>query len=307
MRRTICVLSLSLGEILATVTLLVGSLFAQSVIEIHDSAGNQATAALYGQNLYFHDAKGNFATGAVNNGRVFLTVSNGETIFGTIKNGSVFLVDKQGITTGSIRDGNIFLNGSDGSISSGRYDNQGNMYITTTSPPEVPASSTDPKLQQRIEERRGQDYEAGYAIGYGLGAAIGAAIDRHKLHSFCNANPTQTFQANDGTKTPCQEAPLPETVQKSLDRFCPTHPMAKIQYGLRTVYCDTIPDAPNLYWATYLLDTGARAYQIFKKKKDVQGMKDATDAFNQGKYGYCLLTGKGAAYKDWDGNEQHCQ
>ncbi len=296
-----------LGKALAPVLLLVGPVYAQTALTINDSNGNQATAAQYGPNFYYHDAKGNFATGTVRDGRVFVNSSNGETVFGTVKDGNVLLVDNKGITTGIIQHGNIFLNNSDGSVSSGTYDGRGNANILTTSPSPAPTSSTDTQLQQQIEERREQDYQAGYAIGYGLGAAIGAAVDKHKLDSFCKANPTQTYEAKDGTKTPCQEAPLTGAVQKAVDGFCLTHPFRRINYGLRKITCDVPPTPLNLYWATFFLENGKTLYRYSAGKKDDEMMKDVQEYFEMGRYTYCLLIGKGAAYKDLQGTEQHCE
>lgn len=296
-----------LVKALAVVLFLVCSLPAQTTVTINDSNGNQATAAVYNGNLYYHDSKGNFATGTLRDGRVFVNANNGETVFGTMKNGSVFLTDKKGTTTGTIQNGNIFLNNSNGSVTTGTYDKRGSTYMNTTPPAPTSTPSNDPELQQRIAEQQQQAYAAGYAIGYGVTAAIESAVDHHKLKSFCKANPTAIYQEKDRVRIPCQEAPVTDKAQKAIDSFCRDHPFREINYGLRTITCDTPPNPGNLVWATAYMEFGAKAYKIYSKKKDVKMTQVAVDGFNDGEKEYCILTGKGAAYSDLQGNEQHCE
>lgn len=70
----------------------VGSLVAQTTVQITDSNGHQVNGTNNKGQLFFHDSSGNMAIGSIRGGNVFLSTNQGEILFGTIKNGTVILL-----------------------------------------------------------------------------------------------------------------------------------------------------------------------------------------------------------------------
>jgi hypothetical protein len=97
----------------------------------------------------------------------------------------VFLTDQNGNTTGTVRNGNIFLSNSDGSTTTGNYNNT-QIFTTTTS-----TGSSSGAIQQRQEDVRAQqsaDFRSGYVVGQQIGSAIAVGIQNHRIRSFCKKN-----------------------------------------------------------------------------------------------------------------------
>jgi len=297
---------------LAVVLVSVGSLIAQSTtISINDNKGNQAVGTITNGNVYFHDSNGNIVFGTIRDGNVFLSTDKGEITFGTIKNGAVSLTDQKGLTTGTINNGNIFLNNSDGSVTTGTYNNSGSVTTTTNTTP-TPTSTAQQQeeseqLQQTIRQNNADEFKAGFTIGSALGNGIISAVERHKLTAFCNAHPTAVYQTNDRTETPCQDAPISVAAQNSVNTICLNHPYATVRVGLRIITCDKPPEPPNLAWITWAMDAFSHGYKAAIKNKDAEKISETINDFNEAADMYCKLTGVGAAYNDFQGNEQHCK
>lgn len=297
-------------KVLTVLFFSIGSLLAQSTtIFINDNKGNQAVARVSAGHLYFRDNSGNVAIGTLQDGNVFLNTSNGETIFGSIKNGNVNLTDKKGVTTGTIKNGNIFLNNSDGSVTVGTYDKFGHSFTNTTAPPYQTTQQGNAQLQQQIQQNNANAYAAGYAMGSGITNAIIIGAERHKMKSFCKANPTAIFiaKANAFSGTLCKNAPFNQVQQEHIDSYCEDNPGHETGYGLHMVTCFVPPPIPNLKWAKWEMDGLHKDYEAqLSLNINSIGASQSRDSWTAWKTTYCGLAKKGASYKNLDGKKQHC-
>jgi hypothetical protein len=292
-------------RLLAVLLWSVAPLIAQTTtVYINDSNGNQTIGTITNGNVYFHDSNGDIAFGTIRDGSVFLSTSKGEITFGTVKNGNVFLTDQKGITTGTIRNGNIFLNNSDGSITTGTFDQSGNVFTTTSG---VSSRTTQkPEDDNREQQIRQQNYEAGAALGRGIGSAIAGAVENHHVNSFCKANPTSTYNRSDGVAIPCPEAPLDNSEQARIDAYCSDNPGSWMAHGKHRVDCLTPPNPPNLKWAKWELNAWQWDYRNQAKAKLALSGDEIHSNWNYWKDIYCGLAESGATYRDLTGKKHRC-
>lgn len=304
-------------KVLAVLFFSVGSLLSQTTtVTIHDSNGNQAVGTITHGSVYFHDTNGNIVFGTIQNGNVFLNTNSGEVTFGTIKNGNVSLTDKQGITTGAVKDGDIFLNNSDGSVTTGTYSKSGTVFINTTSAPsnavqqQLQLQQDNAQLQQTIQQNNANAYAAGYAMGSAIGNGIILGIDRHKMKSFCKANPTAIFiaKSNAYSGTLCKDAPFNKAQQTKIDNYCRENPGRETSCGLHNVTCFTPPAIPNLRWAKWEMDGLHKDYkaQLSLNNNAAAGVSQSRASWTTWESTYCSLAKPKASYKNLEGKKQRC-
>jgi hypothetical protein len=303
-----------LRQTVAILFVCVGSLAAQTTIQISDSDGHQIYGTSNNGQLFFHDSSGNMAIGNIRGGNVFLSTNQGEIIFGTIKNGNVFLNDSAGLTTGSVRNGSIFLNNSDGSVTTGTYHQFGSTLTsttTTTSPTTATTTSSDEALSRQIAERQQQSYQAGYAMGQAIGVGIVKGAEHHKMEKFCNENPTAVY-LNERSEfyngTLCKNAPFTSAQQRSIDSLCYGNPGRETGFGLHHVTCFFPPAQPNLAWAKWEMENLRTDYHA--QSEYTTANSDGKDAARLGwekwKATFCQQSKSGASYRDLDGKKVRC-
>jgi hypothetical protein len=216
----------------------------------------------------------------------------------------VFLTDPKGVTTGTIRSGNVFLSNSDGSITTGSYDKNGNVFTSTTPSVQQQQQQLD---QQQL--KRQQDYENGAAIGRAIGDGIAGGLANHQISSFCRANPTATYVTSGGINIECPNAPFKDWEQEQIDTYCADNPGREVGFGKHMVKCVTPPSLPNLKWATWAMKQWEWNF-MHQHNKDIAAAALTSDQlrarWEYWRGEYCALSSSGTTYKDLDGRRQHC-
>ena len=140
-------------------------------------------------------------------------------------------------------------------MTTGTYSKSGTFFINTTSAPrnavQLQQQQDNAQLQQTIQQNNANAYAAGYAMGSGITNAIIVGAERHKMKSFCKANPTSVFVAKSNvfSGTLCKDAAFNQAQQEQIDIYCKDHPGRETGIGLHNVACFTPPATTNLKWA----------------------------------------------------------
>jgi hypothetical protein len=213
----------------------------------------------------------------------------------------VFLTDSHGNTTGTIQNGNIFLSNSDGSITTGSYDSNGQVQTYTT-----PSAQ---EQQQQLERQRQIDhenYEAGAAVGRAIGSDIAAGIAHHHVSSYCKDNPTGSYLTSDNVSIDCPGAPFDSWEQQQVDNYCYDNPGSYTGFGRHLVNCYTAPNPPTLKWAIWEMKEWRWDYYHPNKLQRPMTLDQIAAQWSLWRRTYCNLATTDPKYKTLNGKKQHC-
>lgn len=180
------------------------------------------------------------------------------------------------------------------------YANPEPDHVVAQPPPKAYVNPCDAACQQ-------QSFNNGYAVGQAIGSAIGSVIEKHRISSYCKANPTSTFLTSDGLAIPCPNAPLDSFAQSQIDGYCRDNPGSWIAIGKHRVDCLTPPSTPNLKWAQWEMNGWLAEYKHRSKANATMSEDQIRAIWNYWQPIYCSLAPSRAKYKDLDGKKQTCR
>jgi hypothetical protein len=173
----------------------------------------------------------------------------------------------------------------------------------------VQLQQSNAQLQQQTEQNHSNAYAAGYAMGYGITNAIITGAERHKMKSFCKANPASIFiaKSNMFSGTLCKDAAFNQVQQEQIDSYCQDHPGRETGYGLHNVACFTPPAIQNLKWAKWEMDGLRRDYEAqLSLNNNAAGVSQSSASWTPWKSMYCVLAKAKASYRDLQGKKRRC-
>lgn len=173
------------------------------------------------------------------------------------------------------------------------------VYIAPQPSPETYVNPCDAACQQR-------NFNDGYAVGQTISSAIGGAVQKHRISSYCKANPTSTFLTDDGLAVPCPNAPLSTFEESQIGGYCRDNPGSWIAIGRHRVDCLTPPVTPSLKWTEWEMNRWRAEHKRFSKANVIGSDDQTRAAWNHWQPIFCSLAPSGARYKDLDGKTQSC-